>query len=243
MCWCTMVYDLRSKRVYAARKRAVKRFVKRRGYVPSMAPVLRGFKPEVKTVDVLVTTNILSTTATFTTLNGTALGTEVFQRIGRKIRMKSIHIRGRIIRNAAIVQASDDYARVIVFYDSEGTTSTLSDVLESDDATGATASNVTSFTNTANFSRFKILSDTAFTLPITPATAATTITAQSGGLTDYKSEANYNKFINLNMMMAEFGAGGAISHGGLQLMTVGSSIAVAAPHSIQWYARLRYYDI
>lgn len=238
-----MVYNLRSKRVYAARKRAVRRFVKRRGFVPSMAPVLRGFKPEVKTVDVLVTTNILSTTATFTTLNATALGTEVFQRIGRKIRMKSLHLRGRLIRNAASTQTADEYARCIIFYDSEGTTSTLSDILESNDATGTVANNVTSFTNTANFSRFKILSDTAFTMPMTPIDTLGGVSSKSGTITDYNSAANYNKFLKLKMLSSEFGAAGAISHGGLQFMTIGSQPAVTAAYSIQWYARLRYYDI
>lgn len=242
-----MAYNLRQrKNVRRGGKRvgasAGARAVLRRAYYGGMPYVMRGIRPELKSVDVQVTTNVLSTTATFNTLNATALGTEIYERIGRRIRMKSLHLRGFLVHNGTGLPSSDDYARVIVFYDKEGTTSAIASILTSVDATGATSSTATDGLNTAELSRYKILADIPYAFG-TVANAGGTLNNLSNSITDYTAEHNLNRFINLRMLQTEYGAGGAISNGGLQIMTIGVTAAASAQYSIRWYARLRYSDV
>jgi len=72
----------------------------------------RAPKQELKAFDV-ANTNVLSSNAgTFTLLNAVVNGAELYQRVGRKLYMKSLHIRG-LISNAATV--TQDMMRIINF--------------------------------------------------------------------------------------------------------------------------------
>ncbi|AXQ66480.1 MAG: hypothetical protein [Cressdnaviricota sp.] len=199
--------------------------------------VFKSAPSEVKTVDIPVQTNLLSTTAIFTTLNATALGTEIYNRIGRRIHLKSIQLRGQILKlNNGGVNDSD-FCRIILFYDNEGTTSAIADLLTSTDATGAVTSDVFSLVNPSNFERYKVFKDTQYSMP-----ADGSVLPSSNVITDYKGDYSFKYFIKLKDLPTNYGTGGSIAGGGLQLMTVGAQSASLADYQVRWFARVRYSD-
>lgn len=222
------------------KKRAVGGLVKK-SFIYRLPGSLRMPGYEKKCVDLLTQSNIASTTGVFTTINGISAGNENFNRIGRRVHMKSLRITGQVLKNAAVVGV-DDYVRVIVFYDREGTTSTISDLLTSTDATGATSSAVYDMINSANFVRYVVLADVRFSLPTILDTGGAQ-SRQSSDYTDYKGEVNFDRFIKLRDLTTEYGSGGSIQAGGLQMLVLGNNIAVAAPSKFVWTARLRYSDV
>lgn len=124
-------------------------------------------------------------------------GTAGDQRVGRSIKMMSLHIRGRIAPSLAGVGAADQStARIIVLYDRQtnGALPAAADVMM--DSTGATGT-LTGL-NMNNKERFIVLRDRQISLPaigaggITPAA----VTSESDLSTDkYR---NYNEYIKLS---------------------------------------------
>lgn len=117
--------------------------------------------PEKKYVDTRFTGGATSTAGTFILLNSIAAGASVSDRVGRKITMKDILIK----INTTIIGAAigNQVFRAFVVYDAQtnATTPTLTDILQSA-ATGATA--VISPMNLANRDRFRILAEKTIVL-------------------------------------------------------------------------------
>lgn len=97
-------------------------------------------------------------------LNGIANGSGQTQRIGNKIAMKSIRIRGQIINLLTAVQT---YARIIVFYDKQcnGATCANADLLLTTTSVPTNTTTVFSEMNLQNVERFLILRDYTISLP------------------------------------------------------------------------------
>jgi hypothetical protein len=94
-------------------------------------------------------------------LNIVAQGDGPSERIGRKIVIKKINIRGYVSWESPSISSPEntyDQLRLIIYLDKQcnGTAATVSDILETED--------IRSFNNLSNKSRFKILSDQRFDL-------------------------------------------------------------------------------
>lgn len=127
---------------------------------------------ETKYVDgATVSLTFTSSSATaLTPLNLVQAGSSAFNRIGRKICLKSVFINGRIIFNdtpAANLNVQNCYLRWIVVYDSQtnGANPTWADVIQSTDQTGATFSTADEGFNLNNRNRFRILIDKRYAMP------------------------------------------------------------------------------
>jgi len=93
---------------------------------------------ETHYVDVLKTTTPMITAGTFVCLNALKEGNAAFQRNGRRIVMKSLHLNGIITPNASAPGSTvSKYARIIVFYDKQanGAAPSLATLLYSDSNT------------------------------------------------------------------------------------------------------------
>lgn len=198
-------------------------------------------KQELKAFDVALRTNIFSTVAgppTFDVLNAQVNGAELYQRVGRKTYMKSIHIRGGIQPNAV---GMDSMCRMLLIYDAQPNkvAPLITDLLlDSNAAAGTTwASEI----NLINRQRFKILKDTQYYLG-----SVTNIAGNAELIPDpIRNSLNVEMFVKLHGLETIYNAtnGGTvadISSGAIFLVCVGD--ANAGSFQFNYTSRLRYYD-
>jgi len=153
-------------------------------------------------------------------------GASVNQRIGKKIMLKSIQIRGSAV--AAATATTNDCAMLII-YDRRptGALPAITDILVS--------ANSIAFNNDANSGRFKILRRVDFTLAGNPTTMTENFTR------------NMDDYIKVNLPVeyqaAGTGAIGDISAGALYVVTVGNQAAGTAAASTTLAFRTRFVDV
>lgn len=209
------------------------------GYQASRAN--RRPKMELKCIDTPYSGQFFTLAGTFSLLNPIVVGSEIYQRNGRKVYMKSVHIRG-VVTNA--VTSQQDVARIMVVYDSQpsGATPTLAQLLS--DSTAAQATSGLSHINLANRERFKILRDHQIMLPSVTNTAGV-LTNGPVVLDPIRNTLNYETFIPLKGLETVYnnvngGTIADIASGALFVLLVSST------YNNQWSygfsARLRYYD-
>lgn len=161
-----------NRKLLAAAKAVAKardQIVSSRRYNPKSGYGFSVRSGELKTIDTGTVTLTVANTGNFVLLNGLQLGTDISNRVGRKIIIKSILSRMATLPLTTASSAGGDLARVIIFQDmqSNGAAPANTDLLQ----TASYASPL----SLANRDRFKILFDHTFT------TAATVYTA--GALT------------------------------------------------------------
>lgn len=214
--------------------------------LPPASLGLRGAaRPEVKAVDIPLQGKLLSTTATFHLLNGIQEGSSFYNRIGRRIEMKSLHLTGWLDQtgNGAGV---DDYCRIMVIYDQQptGAFPTIASILTSYDNTGNPTTTVSDHLNLNNRDRYTMLADIRFTT----SRDAGLSTDGTIGATNSCQETNINRFIKLRGLQTMFNtttnpaAIGDISTGALYLVTYGRVVAATAAYTLMFTSRLRYRD-
>lgn len=221
------------KRVYGGRavvKVPAKRMKRRNDNV------LRSTGSELKYVDYTLVTTLASTTSNIYTLNFLALGTDVVNRIGRKINVKSVQIKARFVPSGAA--AINDNVRLLVIYDRQGYQGavTFADFIKNTDSAGLTSSTVYDFKNLDNEHRFKVLMDQSYTFPQNGATMS------SSDYTDFTKGTMVDKYIKINADCS-FGAGSNLPDtGAIYFCVAGQQAAASAPTSVQWTSRVRYTD-
>lgn len=214
---------------------------------------------ETKSVDTAYGTVPFLTAGTVsaTPLNIPVNGAALYQRIGNKITMKSLQIRGLIqVSSGNAAAVAEQVARVIVFYDRQtnGAAPAVADVLLAVTQAGATSSLVTDGINMNNRDRFYVLMDMQVLLPavgINGATAASNVTSGidiNGNSGDAnQGQYNVNRFIKLKGLETQYkasaGGVGDIAAGGIFIMCISSADANAtAAWNLGFSARLRYND-
>lgn len=207
---------------------------------------------ELKSVDVPTTTNLISTTATFTLLNGVQTGNAFYNRVGNRIQMKSLYLTGSY-RDSGLAAGAPIYTRVMVIYDrapaiasGAGAFPAIATVLSSYDNAGAITSTVLDHMNPNLSNRFVMLMDQRLTGGLDSRAAGQTNPLDQ---TIYDYEVHQTKrFIKLRGLETQYitstnpAAIGDISAGGLYLVTFGNTAAATAPYNFVWTSRLRYYD-
>lgn len=216
-------------------------------------------KGELKFVDILTTNNIISTTATFTLINGLVSGATETNRIGRKIMMKSLHFTGRLIpsgNQAAANPPGMEYLRMIIVYDRQPNAAVFAtaDVLQSTDQAATTATTSLDHFNMSNAERFKIVRDLRISIQQRPMDATLEYNVARIGQQTFPGCTKdsfgvpcYEQFIKLNGLETHYNNGSAgtvadITSGSLYVFTLGNVAVANACYSIQWTARLRYWD-
>lgn len=134
-------------------------------------------KSEKKVIDLnaaIYAFSITSGPPTAVLLNGCVAGSQNYNRIGRKIEVKSIQIRMSIQATTPDTSAYDAICRFIIVYDKtpNGAAATWSNIIQSQNIAGTTSSAVTDMINLDNRDRFIIVRDKLFTLGYQSATVA-----------------------------------------------------------------------
>jgi len=211
------------------------------------------YGPELKCVDIKPDVMAFQSAAQFQLLNAIQDGSGFFQRVGRKVNMKSLMLTMNIeptLTNPGNVP--QQYARVVVFYDAQpnGVAPVYSDVLQDVTQTGATSISAYSSINLNNRDRFKILLDKKIKLSAKGINGAPFVTGDND-VYEQNTKLNITKYLKLRGLETVFKSTSSpstiadISTGALWCMVFGED-ANAFPNCA-WQGilttRLRYYDI
>jgi hypothetical protein len=208
--------------------------------------IYRSLGKEIKAIDFPYSSPTFRITATPPTailLNGIQTGAAFYNRIGSKVAMKSIHIRG-FIDHAGTTTVDNSGIRILIVYDRQtnGAAPTWNDVIQSRDQAGATTNTMYSGVNLDNRDRFVVLRDMTYETPYqqwdTNALVAT----------DFKDEGKFsvNEFIKLKGAVTHYKSSSNpttaadINTGGI-FMFLASSY-VDNTWAFRWQARVRYED-
>lgn len=243
---------------YAFKQKATKRFKKTPKAIPALlyAPRRSG-STEVKCVDIAPVSQNFTNAGVFSVINIPVEGAGFFQRIGRRIRMKSVHIRGVLELNgnngAAIT--NPQAGRIMVVYDRQanGALPALADLIQSVTPAGATSTTSLDGINMNNRDRFYVLMDDQIVLPpvgINGASSAsnvlTFVNPNDTACDGYQGRLNVNRYIKLKGLETHYkasaGAIGDIATGSLFMFTFSNDTNANPAYNIIWSARLKFYD-
>nr|WAE43232.1 MAG: capsid protein [Cressdnaviricota sp.] len=210
---------------------------------------------EVKSMDIVSPTITATTTASFTlnstpqivVLNPITIGSSSWNRIGRKVSLKSLHMTGYISQNTN-EQVTTSFGRYIIVYDKQtnGSLPSFDDMFRGQ-INGATDSNTSAVNdpfaglNLNNKERFEIILDRRLELPL--ANSASLIQSFTIDLH------SFTNFVSLGNREVHFkadstpGVIGDISTGGLYIVTVGSAASGSDSWALTTNIRLRYTDL
>lgn len=229
--------------------------------IPRQMPArLTSFSGEIKALVVSSSTGApggaalaCNNTGSIIPLNLIQAGSSFFNRIGRKIEMKSLLIELNITPVSAARSTGADTLRILVIYDRQtnGAVPAISDILQDTEQNGTNTTVMTSNINLNNRDRFQIIRDVRVGLPAITNAATGVPTAawptmiqgtHSGGM-------HIREYIKLGELVTQYKADsspaviGDIATGGLFLITFSGFGAGTEGFTIaEWNARLRYHD-
>lgn len=231
---------------------------------PAAQPAFRSVGGEVKSLDVGSATAVapggaplaINTTGSVAAINLVTAGSSFFQRVGRKIEMKSVELSYQISPiTSQTLATAQDWLRILIVYDRQtnGALPNVSDVLQDTDAAGANTTNIASGVNLNNRDRFLVIYDDRTQLPQVTNTMGvlTNVFPNSFGGRNGTSSGfgNVHIFRKLKGLVCHFkadsvpGVIGDVATGGLFLITIGSLAAAAQNFALTpWKIRVRYND-
>lgn len=179
-------------------------------------------------------------------INGCVPGTQIQNRLGRRIKMSSVRIIGNIVQFQVGVSPVDDFCRLMLVYDRQpnGSTFVLADLLQSVDQTGATSNTVWDGINMSNSRRFKVLKHEIYKFECTGASA----NQPAQDSTDYVQRKSIDWYVPLKGLITQYNTGTAgtvadIQSGALYLFAVGVSSNTNCQYQLQYNVRLRFCDL
>lgn len=191
----------------------------------------------------------LNSTGAIIGLNLIAVGSSMFNRIGRKIEMKSVRIAGflyplPVTRSNPVI----DYARIMVIYDRQtnGAYPAMADILQDTEASGANTTDSLSGLNMDNRERFVTIVDVRMTIPQATNTAGAITNAFP---TDMAYPCRFDEFRKLKGLTTHYKADssppviGDISTGALYVLSFARTIAGSELFTLPWNVRLKYVDV
>lgn len=215
-----------------------------RTYTPSRVPLAsRGYRPnrtELKVFDTAVATYNVNSTVVFTSLCIPQLGSDMNNRIGRKINLKTVQIRGFLRIGSAAIQppaqseVAAQFIRMILVWDSQpnGAVPTAIQLLN----TAVPESQL----NLDGRDRFKVIRDKMYTLgPYVFDSASSTYNTERTAV-----PVKIFKKINLESIFStSTGVVADITSGNLLIMWLGTGTGINGPSEFTGSYRVRFDDV
>jgi len=215
------------------------------------------YGPELKCVDIKLEAmpiNGSGSTANFVLLNAIQEGSSFYNRIGRKINLKSLMVTIDVEKTFAnTTSVPPQFARMVVLYDAQpnGVAPVYSDVMQDVTQSGTSSISVYSSLNLNNRDRFRILLDKKIKLPPLGASGAPFITGDNSVYEQNSGSQKVSKYLKLKGIETMFKSNSSpasiadISTGALWCMVIGQDTAVAPAQGFvaNLTTRLRYYDL
>lgn len=233
-----------------ARQRALA--MRKRGIRPFLSS--QSSFPEIKAVDLPLLISEFATVGTgnnqIGAVNLIQAGSSFFNRVGRKIELKSFTFKGIVF--PVRTQTNEHLARIILLYDRQtnGALPAVADILQTTDQTGANTTTSYSGINMNYRDRFLILRDIKLALPSVTDTGG--VTTNLGAIDGVTPTTNISFHVKLKNLVTQYRADsspsviGDIATGGLYMLFLGNligSLGVATNGwNIAWESRLRYGD-
>jgi len=211
---------------------------------PSPGPELKAFDLALQSLAFLAPSGGIS----YALVNNVDKGTDLFQRIGRKVSGVSIQLRGFVKYGSATTAfnaTNQDLFRLMLIYDTrpQGADPVITDIFS--DANTAAVTNGSSFINLNNRDRFRVVMTKTFSPPVLP--------AASGQLsTDGHNNPQWvDEYIPVKGMETIYNAGGDegildIQYGAFYVvcMAVNNTLTLqnAASPKFEFQTRYRYHD-
>lgn len=191
----------------------------------------------------------IDSTGSIQAVNLIQVGSSMFNRIGRKIEMRSIRFVANIdTLNVTRATTSPTMARIMLIYDRQtnGANPAMADILQDTDQAGTNTTNALSGLNMNNRERFVTLMDKKISIPQATATAGvlTNVFPQSDAV-----PSNIDEFRRLRGLTTHYKADsnpaviGDIATGGLFLLSLGQDASGAELFRYTWNIRLKYVDV
>jgi len=202
------------------------------------------------TADPTNATLAFNTTGNVVCVNLIQVGSSMFNRIGRKIEMKSIRLCGKI-NTAAVTRAtlSPDHARIMIIYDRQtnGANPAITDFLQDTDQAGTNTTDSFSGINMNNRERFVTIMDKRFILPQATATAGVLTNVFPN---DVMIPVRVDEFRKLRGLTTHYKADsnpaviGDVSTGGLFIISLSEEQASGTElFNFEFNVRLKYVDV
>lgn len=198
--------------------------------------------PELKYFDLPLQTSAVNSTGVIAALNYPNEGSGATQRIGRRIHMKNLLIRGDF-EPLAVANTSLQLVKLALVYDRQynGASPTLGDIFQYryGSAGATTATDVYSPMNLDNRDRFVILKDKYMHLP------ATTVAAQTNSPGMGYTRTQFKWYVNLKNYETHFKASTYantdIATGALLFVIVAGD--ASNNYNLTWHSRLKFIDV
>lgn len=193
---------------------------------------------------------IMSTTATIYCPNLIQVGSSMFNRIGRKVEMRSIRLVANIATlNTTRTTLTPDAGRIMVVYDRQtnGAFPAIADILQDTDQAGANLTDSVSGINMNNRERFVTLIDKKFTIPQATLTAGVLTNVFPN---DIMIPTRIDEFRKLRGLTTHYKADsnpaviGDIATGAIYILSL-SQIQASGTElfNYKWSCRLKYVDV
>lgn len=198
-------------------------------------------------------------------LNDVGPGSGFYQRVGRKIDMKSVEFKlsirpgdGSTVSYGGLAAGNygPSYLRMMILYDSQanGALPAIADIFQNTNSLGANTNTVFSLINLNNRERFKVLRDVEMTTPGFSIVAGPPVVLTTNTQADQKNwETAYSDYIKLKGLPVQFKSDNApipaapvptnIATGALYLIMLSESSPATTGWVAEGTARLRYYDV
>jgi len=190
-----------------------------------------------------------STTGNVTCLNLIQVGSSMYNRIGRKVEMRSVRLTAQISTlNVTRATTTPDYYRVMLIYDRQtnGANPAMADFLQDTEQTGTNTTTSYSGLNMNNRERFVTIMDKKITLPQATCTAGVLTNVYPN---DCYLPIKIDEFRKLRGLTTHYRADsnpaviGDISTGSLLVLSVSLVAAGQDIWEFTWNARLKYVDV
>lgn len=204
---------------------------------------------EIKAIDIAETSypfTVIAGPPPMVLLNGVQVGSGFFNRVGSRIEMKNVHIRGVLVNSATAVQG---YLRLLVVYDRQpnGAALQITDILQSRDQTGAAATTTKSEINLDQRDRYVILRDKQWYAPSVSNAAGVLTNGPTYPAGNSENTWEINEFIKLKGLATHYKSSSNpttvadINTGALYMMYLAS--AASTQYAAVTGVRLRYLDV
>lgn len=224
-------------------------------FINAQVPLAGRSLIETKAIDTRGLNQAVTANASFNLLNGLNQGSNSYQRSGRKINVKSIHVVGNLNDvGASSAGYTNDYIRVVILYDKQcdAAAPTWANIFADVDKGGSVTADAYSDRNLDNSDRFIVLRDMRYKLgPHGTSAAAPNLANAQEESAQTMCKWIFNEFIKLPgdglpvQYQATTNVGDItdIQTGSILLVHQGSNTAANSTTNIWWKCRVRFVDL
>lgn len=199
-------------------------------------------RTQLKCFDVTLTNLTLNATAQVTFLNTITSGSDINNRVGDKIKLKSLEVTIFMARTGNVGSGGGERLRIMLIYDSQpvpGSSPAIAQILE--DTTGATDAH--SMLNIDNRDRFKVIRDWRWAVPDSVIASGSSIPFTVWDTSNGGPRNNTHAYVNLKDLPTVYERGSTNIHtGALYIVGMGTTASGSESFTADFQTRVRYRD-